>query len=122
MRFRAGQVGRVTVSQRRPQRAARQGLVPALSDLAVDGSAFIYVLYYTGAGTAPEDYHIDVYTAAGAPLVTLSPGVNVARLAVDYWRSVYGVNFTVLSDEVTRRPTWTRRSACSSRPSAASIP
>ena len=28
--------------------------------------------------------------------MTHSPGVNVARLAVDYWRSIYGVNFTAL--------------------------
>ena len=30
-------------------------------DLAVDGSEQIYVLYYTGSGTSPGDYHVNVY-------------------------------------------------------------
>jgi hypothetical protein len=63
-------------------------------DLAVDGARHIYLLYYTGDGSQPDDYHIDVYDANGEPLVTHSPGANIARLAVDYWRSIYGVNFT----------------------------
>lgn len=73
-------------------------------DLAVDGSGFIYALYYTGAGTAPGDYRIDVYTAAGNLLISQSPGVNVARLAVDYWRSIYGANFTALAVEGSSTP------------------
>ena len=39
-------------------------------DLAVDGSGQIYVLYYTGDGSAPGDYHVDVYTPTGAVLDT----------------------------------------------------
>jgi hypothetical protein len=67
-------------------------------DLAVDGAGQIYVLYFTGAGSAPSDYHVDVYTASGDVLDTHSPGVNVGRLAVDYWRSIYGANYDPLID------------------------
>jgi hypothetical protein len=67
-------------------------------DLAVDGASQIYVLSYTGDGAHPQDYRIDVYTQAGEPLVTNSPGVNVAHLAVDYWRSLYGANYDPLID------------------------
>jgi hypothetical protein len=63
-------------------------------DLAVDGANHIYLLYYTNDGSQPGDYHLDVYNPSGTPLTTLSTGVNVAKLAVDFWRSVYGVNFT----------------------------
>ena len=47
-------------------------------DLAVDGAGQIYVLYFTGTGSAPVDYHVDVYTKSGDVLDTHSPGVNVA--------------------------------------------
>ena len=48
-------------------------------DLAVDGASHIYLLYYTGDGSQPSDYHIDVYNPDGTPLATHSPGVNVAE-------------------------------------------
>jgi len=63
-------------------------------DLAVDGANHIYLLYYTNDGSQPGDYHVDVYNPNGTPLATQSPGVNVSKLAVDFWRSIYGVNFT----------------------------
>src|SRR5262249_28991376 len=65
-------------------------------DMAVDGASQIYLLYYTGDGTSPEDYRVDVYTKVGALLVSKSPGVNVPHLAVDYWRSIFGANFDPL--------------------------
>jgi hypothetical protein len=73
-------------------------------DLAVDGSSQIYLLYHTGDGSQPDDYHVDVLTASGEPLATHSPGVNVGKLAVDYWRSIYGVNFDPITDEGTTNP------------------
>ena len=73
-------------------------------DLAVDGAGQIYVLYSTGTGSAPADYHVDVYTKSGAVLDTHSPGVNVGRLAVDYWRSIYGANYDALTDLGTNNP------------------
>ena len=89
-------------------------------DLAVDGSGHIYLLYYTGDGTAPSDYHIDVYTAAGAPLVTQSPASTWRG-----WPSTTGAASTAStsprSAQGSSYPTWTPRSAPSSPPSAASI-
>ncbi len=73
-------------------------------DLAVDGSGQIYLLYYTGDGSQADDYRVDVYTSSGAPLVTNSPGVNVAKLAVDYWRSIYAANFDPITDQGTTTP------------------
>jgi hypothetical protein len=73
-------------------------------DISVDGANQIYLLYFTGDGEQVVDYHIDVYTATGEPLVTRSPGTNIAKLAVDYWRSIYGVNFDPLTDQGTTTP------------------
>jgi hypothetical protein len=73
-------------------------------DLAVDGAGQIYVLYYTGDGSVPGDYQVDVYTSAGVALDTHSPGVNVPHLAVDYWRSIYAANYDPLADIATRAP------------------
>jgi hypothetical protein len=70
-------------------------------DMAVDGANHIYLLYYANDGSRPDDYSIDVYNADGSALATHSPGVNIAKLAVDFWRSIYGVNFDPLTDEGT---------------------
>jgi hypothetical protein len=74
--------------------------LPAASylDLAVDGAGQMYVLYHTGDGTAPADYRVDIYTAAGVLLNSASSGVNVPHLAVDNWRSLFAPNFDPLSD------------------------
>jgi hypothetical protein len=66
-------------------------------DMAVDGASHIYLLYYTGDGSQPNDYHVDVYNPDGTPLTTHSAGTNIAKLAVDYWRSIFGVNFTAIN-------------------------
>ena len=73
-------------------------------DIAVDGAGQIYLLYFTGDGGDPEDYRVDVYNQDGTPLNTNSPGVNVAQLAVDYWRSIYGANYSALDDVGTDTP------------------
>jgi hypothetical protein len=67
-------------------------------DLAVDGADQIYVLYFTGSGSTPAEYHVDVYTRSGDVLDSHSPGVNVGRFAIDYWRSIYGANYDALTD------------------------
>lgn len=72
--------------------------------MAVDGASHIYLLYYTADGFHSEDVHINVYTPSGQPLATHSPRVNIARLAVDYWRSINGVNFDPLTLEGTATP------------------
>jgi hypothetical protein len=73
-------------------------------DVAVDGSGQIYVLSFRGDGTQPADYRIDVYTPSGSPLATNSPGTNIPHLAVDYWRSIFGANYTALLDSGTGQP------------------
>jgi hypothetical protein len=73
-------------------------------DVAVDGASQIYALYFTGDGSNPNDYHIDVYGERGAPIATHSPGTNLPHLAVDYWRSVYGANYSPLTTLETDRP------------------
>ncbi len=70
-------------------------------DLAVDGAGQIYTLYYTGDGSTPAQYHVDVYAQTGAVLDTASPGVNVPHIAVDYWRSIYGANYDALENTAT---------------------
>jgi hypothetical protein len=73
-------------------------------DLAVDGGGQIYALYYSGDGSAPADYHVDVYTQTGAALDTNSPGVNVPHIAIDYWRSIFAANYDPLADTTTGQP------------------
>jgi hypothetical protein len=73
-------------------------------DISVEGSGQIYLLSSTGDGSDPADYHLDVYTSDGQPLATKSSGVNAARLAVDYWRSIYVANFTALLDTASGKP------------------
>lgn len=73
-------------------------------DVAVDGAGQIYLLSHAGDGSEPAQYRVDVYTATGDPLATNSPGTNVPRLAVDYWRSIYAANFTALRDRASGQP------------------
>jgi hypothetical protein len=73
-------------------------------DLAVDGASQIYTLYFTGTGTTPHDYHIDVYSETGEPIATHSPGTNIPHLAIDYWRSIYAPNYTPLTKHPTTTP------------------
>jgi hypothetical protein len=73
-------------------------------DLSVDGSGQMYVLYYSGDGADPSDYHVDVYTPEGALLDSHSPGVNVPHLSINYWRSIYAANYNALSTLGTTTP------------------
>jgi hypothetical protein len=76
------------------RKLASDGLV---LDIAVDGSDQIYVLYTTGDRDTVDDYRIDVYSKQGEVFNRASSGTNVARFAVDYWRSVYGTNYDALT-------------------------
>lgn len=73
-------------------------------DLAVDGADQIYVLYFKGTGSDPDDYYVDVYTKSGEVLDTKSAGVNISHLAIDYWRSIYGSNYDALANLGTDTP------------------
>ena len=63
---------------------------------------YLYVLFYTGNGGAPSDYHVSIYqygTAAPVknPLVT-TDGVAAARIAVDMWHAMYTLNYDMVTD------------------------
>jgi hypothetical protein len=73
-------------------------------DLAVDGASQIYALYFTGNGTIANDYHIDIYNEHGEPIATHSPGTNIPRLAMDYWRSIYAPNYGPLMQQGASTP------------------
>ena len=101
--------GLIAAGRHRGAGAQGQYTIPLVSagtylDLAIDGSEQIYVLYHTGSGTSPGDYHVDVYTPAGAVLNDHIVGVDVPHLAVDYWRSMYAGNYDPLIDITTKQP------------------
>ena len=62
-------------------------------DLAVEYSGYLYVLSYTGSG--PFTYHLDIYTPGGAWLARTT-GMNADKLAVNYWRDLFTLNYQVL--------------------------
>ena len=63
-------------------------------DLAVEYAGYLYVLSYTGNG--PFTYHLDLYTPDGAWLARTS-GINADKLAVNYWRDLFALNYEVLT-------------------------
>ena len=63
-------------------------------DLAVEYSGYLYVL-----SSGDNDVHrLDIYHAeqAGTTPICSTVGINAARLAVDFWRSVYTLNYEPL--------------------------
>jgi hypothetical protein len=67
---------------------------PLYLDLAVEYSGYLYVL-----SSGDNDVHrLDIYHAgqAGTAPICSTVGINAARLAVDFWRSVYTLNYEVL--------------------------
>ncbi len=73
-----------------------------LSCVGDDKMTYIYILYYTGAGAQPSQYHMAIYTygltpPASNPLVT-TDGIAAAKLAVDMWHSAYTLNFAMVTD------------------------
>jgi hypothetical protein len=95
--------GRARAAQAQPAYTLALVSQGSYLDLAVDGAGQIYALYYSGDGSDPADYHVDVYTPTGAALDTNSPGVNVPH-AVDYWRSIFAANYDPLADTTTGQP------------------
>lgn len=73
-----------------------------LTSVGDDKMTYIYVLFYTGSGASPSDYHMAIYTygetkPATNPLVT-TDAIAAARLAVDMWHSAYTLNFAMVTD------------------------
>lgn len=76
-------------------------------DLAVVGNkdlAYLYILHYAGDGRDPRNYSVDIYRIGDTvpqdskqPLVT-TPGVSAAGLAVDLFRTLYTLNWSMTTD------------------------
>lgn len=64
--------------------------------IGVDGSSYLYVLSYTGSGSAASNYRIDVYKADGTFIVAPT-GINAAAFDVDYWRNLFALNYAVVT-------------------------
>jgi hypothetical protein len=69
----------------------------AFVGLACDGGSNVYVLGYS-VPDDPDSWVLDVYDDSGAHVLA-QPGVNSGRLAVDFWQTVYTVNYVPIVDE-----------------------
>ncbi len=63
-------------------------------DLGVEYSGYLYVLSFTGQ-PGSFVFRLDLYTPEGDWLARTT-GVNAARLAVNYWRDLFTLNYQVL--------------------------
>jgi hypothetical protein len=72
-------------------------------DIAVEPKGYIYVLSYEGLGTAPSDYHLDLYLPTGAFLAR-TDDFAAANIAVDVIRDVYTLNYEVLEGSPALEP------------------
>lgn len=71
-------------------------------DMAIEAAVgYVFVLYFENDGSQPSDYVLDIYTKDGAYL-TQTRGMNVARIALDYWRNVYSLNFESITGPNSR--------------------
>ena len=66
----------------------------AYLDIAVEFSGYIYVL----ARDSSNNHRLDIFhpTQSGTQPICTTDGVNAVNLAVDFWRSVYTLNYEVL--------------------------
>jgi hypothetical protein len=80
-------------------------------DLAVEYSGYLYVLSRSG-----NTYRLDLYTPEGAWLAR-TEGVNADKLAVDYWRDVFTLNYQPLKLPNGNFPTRTEPSVSHWTPS-----
>lgn len=67
--------------------------------LAIDGGDYNYVLSYLHADD-PASWRLDVYDPEGT-WVFATDGVNAGRMAVDYWRNVFSLNYEILPNMPT---------------------
>jgi hypothetical protein len=75
-----------------PTLALRQGANATYLDIAVESKGYIYVLSYTGDGSVPGQYQVDLYQPDGTFLVS-SPNVAAANIAVNLLRDMYTLNY-----------------------------
>jgi hypothetical protein len=64
-------------------------------DLAVEFSGYLYVLSRDDSG----NHRLDIYHPGqdGTAPISTTLNINAARIAVDYWRSLYALNYEVLT-------------------------
>jgi hypothetical protein len=65
----------------------------AYPDPAVEYTGYLYVLSYTGQPGSLL-FRLDIYTPQGEFLAR-NTGFDAARLAVNYWRDVFALNYEV---------------------------
>lgn len=67
-------------------------------DIAAEFTGFIYVLSSFTSDQTNYQYRLDIYAndQTGSDPISTTTGFNAARLAVDYWRNVYSLNYEVL--------------------------
>ena len=63
--------------------------------MAAEPKGHMYILSYTGDGSSPEDYQLDIYQPNG-PWLTRTAGLNAAKIVVDMWRNLYTLNYEAL--------------------------
>jgi hypothetical protein len=68
----------------------------AYLDLSVEYTGYMFVLSYVQSGGSYQ-YRLDIYNPDGSPL-TRNTGIYAAKLAVDYWRNVYTLNYSALTN------------------------
>jgi hypothetical protein len=66
----------------------------AYLDLAIEYAGYLYVLSYAGPSGAYV-YRLDLYAPDGQWLARTN-GVNAAKLAVNYWRDLFTLNYQLL--------------------------
>lgn len=74
---------------------AETGTVTYL-DMGVEFMGYIYVLSYTGDGSIPNDYRLDIYAPDGA-FLSRTTGFAAHKMVVDYWRNVYSLSYRAIA-------------------------
>ena len=76
-------------------------------DMAIEYGGFIYVLSHL-EGT----YRLDIYSPgqAGTDPIATTSGINAAKIAVDFWRNVYALNYEVIPTASGDPPAFTEPS------------
>lgn len=63
-------------------------------DMDIDADGNMYILSYQGNGLSASQYQLDIYNAAGT-LLSTTPGMNAAKIAVDSWRNIYTLGYSL---------------------------
>lgn len=65
-------------------------------DLAVESKGYVYVLRYFGQGDHPDDYQVAIYEPDGH-LLSQTTALSTARMTVDIWRTLFGLDFQIMA-------------------------